>query len=170
MAAPKSPVTAFHEAIRSSPLLKRARVEVFLGKDALSQTGAPRRLVLWPIPGNFVPPNVAARRNSAPPPLAELELLMVALIWAENYDEGWDILQRFFQAMHAYTAAGGPRYLPGTSDDTSGEDTSLQGETIGARFRLVLPIHRVDEQAVTVERVTATVTDDVDTQTVTVTG
>jgi hypothetical protein len=95
---------------------------------------------------------------------------MVALIWAENYDEAWLILRRFYQAMHAQAAAGGPRYLGGTSEDTSGDDTSLQGETIGVRFRLVLAMDRVDEMTATVETVRATVTDDGATETLTITG
>lgn len=170
MPAPKSPVTLFYESMSRAALLKAARVEVLLGRDKLSTTSSPRRIVFWPTNGPLVPPKMAERRNNEAPPLANLELNMVALIWAENYDEAWDILQRFFQSMHAYTVAGGVPYLPGQSEDTSGEDTSLQGETIRIRFGLLLTINRASERTVAVEKVKASVTDSANTETITITG
>lgn len=153
-AVAKSPITTLCEALNDSPLLRLARVPVYLGRDKLGQASGPRRIVVYCAGGSYVPPELAQRRNSAPPPLADLDQSMVAKIWAEGHDEAWDIQRRFFQALYRNSGRGGPLYRHGTADDDSEDDSSTQGEALTIRFRLVLPIERVDESEATIATVT----------------
>lgn len=151
-AAPKSPVTLFFEALRTAPTLK-GRVAVLFGREHLARTDKTRRIVLYQAGGMMGFPSAGPGRNTDRPPLARLDTAMVARVWADSHDDGWDIQRRLVQALKHVTAQGGALYRPGPVDDTSNEDGSLQGEALVIHFNLDLPIEPVAELEATIEEV-----------------
>lgn len=156
MAAAKSPITALVEAIADSSLIKGVGVAVYFGVAEMARTDADRRIVIYCAEGAYVFPELATRRNSAPPPLADVDQHMIAKVWAENHDEAWDIQRRFFQALYQNTKAGGPLYKHGSPEWPTIADTSEQGEALTIRFRLQLPLERIAETTATITTVIET--------------
>lgn len=158
MAAAKSPITTLAEALNASPLLKGARpsVPVHFGRAKITETSGPRRIVVYCAGGTYVFPEVNRRITTEAPPLCDIDQNMIAKVWAENHDEAWDIQRRFFQALNRNTGRGGPLYKYGDQPDDSDDDGGSQGEQLTIRFRLQLPIERVDETTVEVESVVET--------------
>lgn len=151
--SPQSPLTTFAAAIAATSAIRSAGVRVFLGRQELVRTTAPRRIVFVPVAGTYKQPTQQRGINVAEYVLATVEQGMGARIWAQSIDDAWDIQQRLIQALNVYTSEGGYRFLlDGPTWDTDA-DTGEQGEALTLAFRLILPVERPAESSVVIDTV-----------------
>jgi hypothetical protein len=112
MPSPKSPITVLADALNAMPALQ-GFARVLAGKNALPLSGAPPRIVLFPVEGGYDSPedNVAS--------LVDVDLKIAAHLWAHDLDEAWDLRQRYIQALKQQ-AIGNPSQPMQATDAQAG--------------------------------------------------
>lgn len=112
MPSPKSPVTVLAEALGSMPALS-GYAKVLAGKNRLVEGRAPPSIVIFPAEGGYQSPqdNVQA--------FVDVDLKVVAHLWAAGVDEAWDLRQRYIQALWQQ-AIGNPTYPAVATDAQAG--------------------------------------------------
>lgn len=92
MPAPKSPITLLAEALTSQPALK-GFVEVLAGKNKLAKGRSTPSIVIFPAEGGYDSPNDNVGS------IVDIDLKVIARLWADNLDEAWDLRKRYIQAL-----------------------------------------------------------------------
>jgi len=133
--APTSPLTTLAVALREASTLKGA-AQVLAGADKLAVQGAPPRIVLFPLQGQYE----SATDNSA---LRDLELQIAARIWARDIDGAWDLQVRLLQALEEQGAAAGLYWRLGSCAWDTEPDTTRQGQELEVIFTVRLAVDRV---------------------------
>lgn len=114
MPAPKSPVTVLAETLQAMPALQTLQgLRVLAGKNSLPLAGAPPRIVLFPVEAGY---QAAADNVQA---LVDIDIKIVAHLWASSLDEAWDLRQRYIQALKQQ-AIGNPTQPIQASDSQAG--------------------------------------------------
>lgn len=100
MPASKSPIRVLADSLSAMPVLK-GRCRVLAGKNALVKGRSLPSIVIFPSEGGYDSPNDNVGS------LVDIDLKVVARVWAADIDEAWDLRVRYLQALRQ-AAIGNP--------------------------------------------------------------
>jgi hypothetical protein len=134
MPVAKSPVTLLAESLSATPAM--GGVKVLAGKRHLPEQNGTPSVVIMPSEGGYDSPHDVVAS------LVDVDLKILAVIWAETLDQAWDLRRRYLQALKQQ-AIGNPRDPWHSTPDQAGAnyellteqwetdpDTARDGETI----------------------------------------
>ncbi len=121
MPSPKSPVTVLAEALAAMPALS-GYAKVLSGKNSLVAGRAPPSIVIFPAEGGYQSPQDNVQS------FVDVDLKIVAHLWAAGVDEAWDLRQRYIQALWQQ-AIGNPTQPVAATDSQAGVMFELLTET-----------------------------------------